>query len=194
MNTFTHQPLGFAMALEPVLASGQRSWGAPLKERLRAFTRVLVVAAICEELPMRDNRVDLDPEVKDRLGLAVPRVTKRQHPNDLVMNRWYEKKIAEVVAAAGASKVYAGAGPAVAISEEAPQKGNAHIHGTCRMGDDPSSSVVDRWCRSHEAPNLWIVDGSVMPTNGGYNPTLTILANAYRVADRFVREAKGHSL
>jgi choline dehydrogenase-like flavoprotein len=62
------------------------------------------------------------------------------------------------------------------------------------MGDDPSKSVVDRWCRSHEVPNLWVVDSSVMPTNGGYNPTLTIMANAYRVADHFIREAKGNAL
>jgi len=70
----------------------------------------------------------------------------------------------------------------------------AHYHGTCRMGDDPEASVVDRWCRSHEVPNLWVVDGSVFPTSGGYNPTLTILANAYRVADHFVAEAKRSSL
>ncbi len=191
VNTFTHQPLGYAFALEPALVEGGRRWGAPLKERLRQFTRVLAVAAICEELPMEESRVDLDPEVKDRFGLAVPRITKRQHPNDLVMNRWYEKKLLEVVEAAGAKKSFAGAGPEVAISEEAPQKSNAHNHGTCRMGNDASTSVVDRWCRSHEVPNLWIVDGSFMPTNGGYNPTLTILANAYRVAEHFVREGKG---
>ena len=58
------------------------------------------------------------------------------------------------------------------------------------MGDVPSRSVVDRWCRAHDVPNLWVVDGSVMPTAGGYNPTLTILANAYRVADHFIRAAK----
>ncbi len=69
-------------------------------------------------------------------------------------------------------------------------KGNAHFHGTCRMGDDPERSVVDRWCRSHQVPNLWVVDGSVFPTAGGYNPTLTILANAYRVAAHFVASGK----
>jgi choline dehydrogenase-like flavoprotein len=62
------------------------------------------------------------------------------------------------------------------------------------MGDDPERSVIDRWCRSHDVANLWIVDGSVFPTAGGYNPTLTILANAYRVADRFVREAGRQNL
>lgn len=194
INTFTHQPIAYALVLEPALRGGGRSWGAPLKERLRGFPRTLTVAGICEELPMADNRVDLDPDVKDRFGLPVPRITKRQHPNDLAMYRWYEKKLVELVQAAGAREVHTGAIPGVAIDEHTPQKGNAHNHGTCRMGNDPSSSVVDRHCRSHEVPNLWIVDGSVMPTNGGYNPTLTILANAYRVADHFVREGKGHAL
>jgi choline dehydrogenase-like flavoprotein len=194
LNTFTHQPIAYSLSLEPALRGAGRSWGASLKERLRSFSRTLVVAGICEELPMADNRIDLDPVVKDRFGLPVPRITKRQHPNDLAMYRWYEKKLAEVVQAAGAKQVHVGGVPAVAIDEHTQQKGNAHNHGTCRMGEDPSKSVVDRWCRSHEVPNLWVVDGSVMPTNGGYNPTLTILANAYRVADHFVREAKRQSL
>jgi choline dehydrogenase-like flavoprotein len=182
VNTFTHQPIAFALTLDPALRGAGRSWGAALKERMRTFPRTLTVAGICEELPMADSRVDLDPDVKDRFGLPVPRFTKRQHPNDLAMYRWYEKKLMELVQAAGAKEVHSGAIPALAITEHSPQKGNAHNHGTCRMGDDPSKSVVDRWCRSHEVPNLWVVDGSVMPTNGGYNPTLTILANAYRVA------------
>ena len=194
LNTFTHQPIAYALVLDPALRGAGRSWGAALKERMRAFPRTLTVAGICEELPMADNRVDLDPAVKDRFGLPVPRFTKRQHPNDVAMYRWYEQKLIELVQAAGAQEVHGGGIPALAIDEHTPQKGNAHNHGTCRMGDDPSKSVVDRWCRSHEVPNLWVVDGSVMPTNGGYNPTLTILANAYRVADHFVREAKRQSL
>ena len=81
-----------------------------------------------------------------------------------------------------------------ALGRRQAQKGNAHNHGTARFGTDPSKSVLDKWCRSHEVPNLWVVDGSFMPTSAGYNPTLTILANAYRVADHFVREARRQSL
>ena len=69
-----------------------------------------------------------------------------------------------------------------------------HFMGTCRMGTDPKASVLDKWCRAHDVPNLWVVDGSCFPTSGGYNPTLTILANAYRVADHFVAEAKRQNL
>ncbi len=195
VNTFTHQPIAFSLVLEPALRGGERSWGAPLKERIRRFPNAMTIAGICEELPMEASRVDLDPDVKDRFGLPVPRFTKRQHPNDLAMNRWYETKLAEIVAAAGAARVVTGGSiPGIGIDARNPQKGNAHNHGTCRMGDDPAKSVVDRWCRSHEVPNLWVVDGSVMPTNGGYNPTLTILANAYRVAAHFVAEAGRQSL
>ena len=73
-------------------------------------------------------------------------------------------------------------------------KGSAHLHGTCRMGKDPARSVLYPWCRAHDVPNLWVVDGSCFPTAGGYNPTLTILANAHRVADRFVSEAGKQNL
>ena len=72
--------------------------------------------------------------------------------------------------------------------------GSGHILGTARMGLDPARSVLDRNCRSHDVPNLWIVDGSCFPTSGGYNPTLTIVANAYRVAEHFVALARRQDL
>ena len=62
--------------------------------------------------------------------------------------------------------------------------GTAHLMGTARMGSDPASSVVDADCRSWDIPNLWICDGSVFPTSGGVNPSLTIQAIACRTADR----------
>jgi len=193
LNTFTHQPIAYAAVLANDQAFGS-SWGAGLKERIRAFPRTLTLTVIGEEMPMEDNGVDLDPEVKDRFGLPVPRVTKRHHENDLAMYAWYEKKLVEVAEAAGAKSIAAGRNPEVHITKTQAQKGNAHNHGTARMGTDPSKSVLDKWCRSHEVPNLWVVDGSFMPTSSGYNPTLTILANAYRVADHFVREAKKGAL
>jgi choline dehydrogenase-like flavoprotein len=193
LNTFTHQPIAYAAVLAADQGFGAR-WGAGLKDRIRAFPRTLTLALIGEELPMEENGVDLDPEVRDRFGLPVPRVTKRQHPNDVAMHVWFEQKLAEVAEAAGAKTVRPGRNPEVHITATQAQKGNAHNHGTTRFGTDPSRSVLDKWCRSHEVPNLWVVDGSFMPTSGGYNPTLTILANAYRVADHFVREAKRQSL
>ena len=66
----------------------------------------------------------------------------------------------------------------------------SHQHGTARMGDDPDTSVTDRNCRTHEVDNLFVVDGSPFPTATGANPTLTIMANAWRVAE-FIATSKG---
>ena len=174
----------------------ERQWGAGFKDYLRTFPRVVGIASILEDLPMASNTIDLDPEVKDKHGLAVPRITHRQHPNDIAMLAWYDARMREVAEAAGGKQIWAPVVPHLTnLSEDVGMKGaGAHFHGTCRMGDDPDASVVDKWCRAHEVPNLWVVDGSVFPTSGGYNPTLTILANAYRVADHFVAEAKRQKL
>jgi choline dehydrogenase-like flavoprotein len=193
LNTINHQPIAWTLNGAGYPGIG-RGWGAGLKKLMRAFPRSVVIASILEDLPMESNRIDLDPEVKDRQGLPVPRITHRQHPNDLAMHRWYTQKILEIAEASGASERWVPTTPGIALDETHAIKGNAHFHGTCRMGGDPRQSVVDRHCRSHDVANLWIVDSSVLPTAGGYNPTLTILANAYRVADHFVRENRRLSL
>lgn len=62
-----------------------------------------------------------------------------------------------------------------------------HVCGTCRFGDDPATSVLDRNNRTHEVANLYVVDASFLPTSGGTNPSLTIAANALRVAEAMLR-------
>ena len=191
-NMPVKQPLAFVYFGFPGYPA-KRAWGREFKDYLRKFPRAITIAAILEDLPMEENRVDLDPQVKDRYGLPAPRMTHRQHANDLAMNRWFAQRCLDLADTAGAMDKW----PAAAFNltnERSAAKGGIHLHGTCRMGDDPKRSVVDRWCRSRDVKNLWIVDGSVFPTSGGYNPTLTILANAYRVADHFVREAKRQNL
>ena len=187
-NSLTNQPLSFALVTNQGYPA-KRSWGRDLKDYLRKFPHAVGLAAVLEDLPMDANRIDLDPTVKDRYGLPAPRITHRQHPNDFAMNRWFTQRMMAVADAAGATDKWEAEFYSLPTQRSA-MKGFMHFHGTCRMGDDPTRSVVDRWCRSHDVANLWIVDGSVFPTSGGYNPTLTILANAYRVADHFVREAK----
>jgi choline dehydrogenase-like flavoprotein len=189
-NIFTHQPIMHSLAL----AEAHNNWGAGLKDHMRDFTRTVHFAGVCEELPMESNRVALDPNIKDRFGLPVPRITKTNHSNDIAMNYWFEKRLREVAEAAGASKILSGSVPGLDIKLDTPVPGAEHNHGTCRMGNDPNTSVLDKWCRSHDVPNFWVADGSVMPTNAGYNPTLTILANAYRVSDYFIRESARQSL
>ena len=187
-NSLTNQPLSFALVTYPGYPAA-RAWGKGFKDYLRKFPHAIGLAAVLEDLPMDVNTVDLDPTVKDHRGLPAPRITHRQHPNDFAMNRWFVARLMAVADAAGALDKWEAQYYGLP-TEHSAMKGFMHFHGTCRMGDDPKRSVVDRWCRSHDVENLWIVDGSVFPTSGGYNPTLTILANAYRVADHFVREAK----
>ncbi len=189
-NYAIKQPLLHALLAGNEFPGADRTWGARFKDYLRMFPRTASVVLVGEDLPMESNRVDLDPGVKDAYGLPVPRITHRQHPNDLAMSRWYAERLLEIGDAAGAIESWVG----FSVTEEEPMKGSAHLHGTCRMGDDPGHSVVNRWCRSHDVKNLWMVDGSCFPTSGGYNPTLTILANAFRVADYFVTEAKKGAL
>ncbi len=173
----------------------ERMWGQGFKDYLRTFPRQIALMGFLEDLPMEANGVDLDPTVKDKFGLPVPRITHRQHPNDIAMYRWYTERMMEIAEAAGAVEIWVPDAPFANLSEEKAMPGAVgHFHGTCRMGDDPGTSVVDRWCRTHDVPNLWVVDGSFFPTSGGYNPTLTILANAYRVADHFVAEARRQNL
>ncbi|MCP4905163.1 MAG: GMC family oxidoreductase [bacterium] len=194
MNMQTKQPITYALASAAGHPKAGRGWGADFKDFLRDAPRTVGLVAILEDLPMESNTVDLDPDVKDVHGLPAPRLTHRNHPNDLAMVRWYRQRMLELADAAGAKTAWPLVSPLSLVDETSALKGSGHFHGTCRMGDDPQRSVVDRWCRAHDVPNLWVVDSSVLPTSAGYNPTLTIVANAYRVADHFVREAKRGSL
>jgi choline dehydrogenase-like flavoprotein len=188
-NVPARQPLMYAL-LQQSYPGIHRTWGQEFKDFLRTFPRTMSVLGVLEDLPMEANRVDLDPEVRDGWGLPVPRITHRQHPNDLAMSDWYVERMSEIADAAGAVEKWT----PFPLTQDQPMKGSSHLHGTCRMGDDPKSSVLDRWCRSHDVKNLWMVDGSCFPTSAGYNPTLTILANAFRVADYFVTEARKGNL
>ena len=117
----------------------------------------------------------------DAWGLPVARITLKPHANDLARAIILIDRNAEILEAAGAKSVQK-----VYIDRIT---GNcSHQHGTTRMGDDPATSVLDRWCRAHEVDNLYVVDGGPFPTGTGANPTLTIMANAWRVADKIISE------
>jgi len=157
---------------------GSPSWGAAAKDIDRLyFNHSMAVAMVVHDMPRHENRVDLDDVVTDAWGLPVARVTLAPHENDLAMGRFLIDRNAEILEAAGAKRVHK-----VYIDRIT---GNcSHQHGTARMGDDPANSVVDRFCRTHEVDNLYVIDGSSFPTGTGANPTLTIMANAWRVAKR----------
>jgi choline dehydrogenase-like flavoprotein len=157
------------------------AWGAAAKQMDRDFfNHSMAAAMVVHDMPQHENRVDLDDTVVDAWGLPVARITLTPHPNDLAMGRFLIDRSAEILQAAGATSVQK-----VYIDRIT---GNcSHQHGTTRMGDDPATSVLDRWCRSHEVDNLFVVDGGPFPTGTGANPTLTIMANAWRVADHIAQ-------
>jgi choline dehydrogenase-like flavoprotein len=158
-------------------------WGAGYKQALREEAgRRITVTSFTTVLPLETNRVDLDPDVKDAWGLPAMRITSQSHPDDMKNAEFFRQKSIEVLEAAGATNIWA---PPVNDS-----RGSAHNRGTCRMGNDPRTSVVDRYHRAHDVPNLFIVDGSNLVTGGRNHPTMTIQALAFRAAENLVRSAR----
>jgi gluconate 2-dehydrogenase alpha chain len=131
-----------------------------------------------EDAPQPTNRIDLDPSVRDVFGLPVARVTYTLHDYEKSARRFYVPLMRQVVANAGGEKVFVN--PAEVTLGDPPT--SRHILGTLRMGTDPATSVVDPSGRFHTVDNLYACDGSVFPTSSGYNPTLTIMAVAARIA------------
>ena len=155
---------------------GEGVWGAAHHLHVRQrLGRSASWAILCEDLPEETNRVELSDTLVDSSGLAAPKITYRLSDNSVSNLRWQVARATESLEAAGAWDVQ--------VHERLP---NGHFMGTARMGDDPSTSVVDRWCMAHDAPNLGIIDGSVFVTAGSANPTTTIAALALRAAERLV--------
>jgi choline dehydrogenase-like flavoprotein len=157
-------------------------WGSELKARLREFPRSMHVACHGTSLPVESNNITLDPELKDAWGLPAMRVTHREHPDDLANAGFLQDRGVEILEAAGALRV-----------TRAPltnQRLSLHLLGTCRMGNDPSTSVVDRYHRSHDVPNLFVCDGSSLVTSGRGQPTMTIQALAFRAGEHIAGFAK----
>ena len=161
-------------------------WGPALKQRLEAFPRSMVAAGHTTSLPVETNSVSLDPEVKDAWGIPAIRVTYRDHPDDLAFARFLLDRQFEIMDAAGARQVWR---EDVGLSTSA-----AHLLGTCRMGNDPASSVIDRYHRTHDVPNLFLCDGSSFVTSGRGQPTLTIEALAFRAAEHIARFARQNEI
>jgi choline dehydrogenase-like flavoprotein len=152
-------------------------WGAEAKRFMRDnYTRVARVMGPVQEIPSPDARVTLDPQVRDRWGIPVARLSGATHPETVRTAEFMYARAQEWLAASGAQRIW-GSAPRLKLS------GGQHQAGTCRMGDDPATSVTDRWGRVHGHDNVYVADGSVHVTNGGFNPVLTIMALAWRAAD-----------
>jgi choline dehydrogenase-like flavoprotein len=158
------------------------SWGAAYKARLADFPRSMVIAGHGTSLPLASNSISLDPLLKDAWGQPAIRVTYRDHPHDLANAKFLQERSVEIADAAGALKVYRG--PVV------EQDFSMHLLGTCRMGNDPQTSVIDRYHRTHDVKNLFLCDGSSFVTSGRGQPTMTIQALAFRAADHIAQFAR----
>jgi choline dehydrogenase-like flavoprotein len=167
-------PLPIAFANQMVVAKGAWGWG--LRRIMMDYNHWAAIALLGEILPHPDNRVQL-AEDKDRFGLPVAKVTFNLHDNDNKLVKFGTQKVMDVMSAAGAEEVV-----------QEPRY--AHLVGAARMGDDPASSVVDRYGRTHDIANLFICDGSIMPTQGSANPGLTIQALAAREADYLIEQGE----
>lgn len=162
-------------------------WGAAWKDEIaHNFTRQMAIVGSTTSLALDRNNISLDPESTDRHGRPAIRVTYRDHDDDLAMAGFLEDRANELVDAAGAVKSWR-----MGIR---PTQGGAHLLGTCRLGDDPQSSVIDRDHRSHDVPNLFICDGSSFVTSGRGQPTMTIMALAFRAADRIKAAAAANNI
>jgi choline dehydrogenase-like flavoprotein len=133
-------------------------------------------------LPVESNNVTLDPTLKDAWGLPAIRVTYKDHPDDLANARFLQDRGAEILEAAGALRV--------TRAPIAESTFSVHLLGTCRMGDDPTTSVIDRYHRSHDVRNLFLCDGSSLVTSGRGQPTMTIQALAFRAGEHIARFAR----
>jgi choline dehydrogenase-like flavoprotein len=149
---------------------------SPMRDRLWVFT------VQGEDLPQATNRVDLDPHLRDAYGFPAGRVTYDVHRHEVVASKYYAPKLEAVMREAGAEFAISATSPPLDGERAAPHAASEsrHVMGTCRMGDDPGTSVVDRWQRFHDIENMLCTDSSVFPTSTGYGPTLTIVALAVR--------------
>jgi choline dehydrogenase-like flavoprotein len=141
----------------------------------------LHVGAIGERLPNAGSLVDLDPVTRDRFKMPVARIASHLAESDVARLRFMAKKSHELLAASGVNRIFE-------TYSSWDWFGATHVFGTCRMGNDPASSVVDAVGRSHRWRNLWITDASVFPSSGGGEaPSLTIQALALRTAERLAK-------
>jgi len=136
-------------------------------------------------LPEKENRVVLDPTLKDADGIPAPKLLYRMSANSKRLLEFHLQRAKESLEAAGAYQV---------VIAPLIRETGWHILGTCKMGTDPATSVVDPWGRSHDVPNLFVFDGSIWPTSSGMNPTATIAAVALRCAERLVEDRRGQKV
>jgi len=158
------------------VARGRGLWGGSLREHMRGYNHTAGINILGECLPDARNYLELSDET-DARGLLKPRVHFTNGENELRLNVHAEKLMREIWQEAGAQDIWA-----------FPR--NAHTIGTCRMGTDAESAVVNAEGRAFDVPNLFIADNSIFPSALSVNPALTIMALSLRIADCFLQKLK----
>jgi choline dehydrogenase-like flavoprotein len=171
-NEFIRLPYLFTNIRPP----GEARWGKAHKDyQRRNFKRCARLVGPIQEMPNFSARVSVDPVVKDNWGIPVCRLSGTRHAYDLQLGDFLSKKAEAIIKEMGATRVWR-SGLGLGLS------GGQHQAGTCRMGNDPKTSVTNRFGQVHQIDNLFIADASLHVTNGGFNPALTIMAVAYWVS------------
>jgi choline dehydrogenase-like flavoprotein len=161
-------------------------WGADFHvQARRAFGRSFEWGIIAEDLPDPDNRVVLSDSLLDSSGLPAPKILYRSSENTRKLLEFHRARAREAHLAAGAIETF-----------DTPLMRDCgwHLLGTTRMGEDPAESVVDPFGRSHDVPNLYVMDGSVFVTSSGMNPTATIAALALRSVERLIADRRNQQV
>jgi choline dehydrogenase-like flavoprotein len=167
-------PLPIAFAKQMMKAKGAWGWG--MRRVMMDYNHWAALGLLGEILPWPENRVQIADE-KDQFGIPVAKATFNLHDNDKKLIDFGKKAVMEVMRAAGAEEVV-------------QESRYAHLVGAARMGNDPSESVLDRYGRTHDVNNLFVCDGSVLPTQGSANPGLTIWSLAARTADYLISQGE----
>jgi len=151
----------------------QGKWGHEFTSVLEKYRNYATVMIMGEDLPTADNRISLHPERRDQYGLPVPVVHYTNHPNNRAMLHYGLEQCNKLYRSLGAEQVFD-------LKDVFPA---THNMGTARMGEDPATSVTNPWGQTHDIGNLFISDGSLFPTAGCENPTLTIVTLVLRQAE-----------
>jgi len=156
-------------------------WGIENKSFMRHnYSRVMHVRGPVQDIPNPHGRVTVDNTVRDKWGIPVARLSGTTHPATVEAAEFMRERGEQWLRASGCERVWS-TQPGLILS------GRQHQAGTCRMGSDATTSVTDEWGRIHSHDNIFVVDGSLHVTNGGFNPVLTIMALAFRSAEYIAR-------
>jgi len=158
-------------------------WGRDFAAVIDNYANIAGILVNGEDMPRADNRITLDPKVRDGYGLPVPHVHVDEHPNDIAMRNHATEQAAKLYDAIGAKRTLKGNHPPA-----------THNMGTARMSKDPRDGVTNAWGQTHDIKNLFVSDGSQLSTPGSANPTLTIVALALRQAEYISREMTARNI